>query len=313
MSAGKGILVAAPERWDEACFAVPAVRALVRSGLVSALVCHERQDRFWETVCALPRFTFSHKTSAGQLAKTIGNDWEASLVWEDGITAKAFAKAKIQRRLGPSDNRHRKHLTHPLNAKEAPTEHRVRLYLNSLEEMGVSVNQPEFFVPASLGIYAKPKSVLLCPGSDFGASYEWSLDHWQMVAEDLLEKGKHLTIASSVGNRDLGIILANRLGDEVNSFHAFPLGSALPTLATFQLIIAADGSLPHLAAYTGGTCVTLFGPNDPNWKRPLGKQHVVIKHHVECSPCLSAKCQLDNRCQNELQVSQILAAIPERF
>ena len=134
-----------------------------------------------------------------------------------------------------------------------------------------------------------------------------------MVAEDLLEKGKHLTIASSVGNRDLGIILANRLGDAVNSFHASPLGSALPTLATFQLIIAADGSLPHLAAYTGGTCVTLFGPNDPNWKRPLGKQHVVIKHHVECSPCLSAKCQLDNRCQNELQVSQILAAIPERF
>jgi heptosyltransferase-2 len=313
MSQSSGMLVALPEHWDEACFAVPTVRALVRSGLVGALLCHEEQESFWKTVCALPCFTFSHKTSAGQLAKTIGNDWEASLVWEQGVAAKAFAKAKIQRRLGPSDDKLKKILTHPLNSREAPTEHRVRLYLNSAEEMGVSVNHPEFFVPASLGIPAKPKSVLLCPGSDFGASHEWSLDHWQMVAEDLLEKGKHLTIASSVGNRDLGKILASRLGDNVNSFHASPLGAALPTLATFQLIIAADGSLPHLAAYTGGTCVTLFGPNDPNWKRPLGKQHVVVKHHVECSPCLSPKCQLDNRCQNELQVSQILAAIPQRF
>ncbi len=309
MSQGKGMLVALPERWDEACFAVPAVRALVRSGLIGALVCYDEQEIFWKTVCNLPCFTFSHKTSAGQLAKMLGNDWEASLVWEDGVAAKAFAKAKIPRRLGPASANLKKLLTHPLQACEAPTEHRVRLYLNSAEEMGVSVNQPEFFVPASLGIPAKPKSVLLCPESDFGVSHEWPLDRWQMVAEALLEKGSHLTIAGSVGSRDLGKILFGRLGGNVEFFHAAPLGAAIPTLATFQLIIAADGSLPHLAAYTGGTCVTLFGPNDPNWKRPLGKQHAVVKHHVECAPCLSPKCQMDNRCQNELQVSDVLAAI----
>ncbi len=313
MSADKGMLVAAPERWDEACFAVPAVRALVRSGLVSALVCHERQESFWETVCALPRFTFSHKTRAGQLAKTIGNDWEASLVWEEGITAKAFTKAKIQRRLGPADTCLKKLLTHPLNAKEARTEHRVRLYLNSAEEMGVSVNQPEFFAPASLGISAKPKSILLCPESDFGISHEWQLERWKTLAEELLEKGNQLTIAGSIGKRDLGKTLAGQLGDTIDFFNASPLGTVFPTLATFQCVIATDGSLPHLAAYAGSTCVTLFGPNDSTWKRPLGKQHVVVKRDVECSPCLSAKCQLDNRCQNELQVSQVLAAIPASF
>jgi ADP-heptose:LPS heptosyltransferase len=313
MSAGKGMLVAVPERWDEACFAVPAVRAFVRSGLVGAIVCFEEQESFWKTVSSVPCFTFSHKTSAGQLAKSIGGDWEASLVWDHGIAAKAFAKAKIQRRLGPSDDKLKKLLTHPLNAHEAPTEHRVRLYLNSAQEMGISVNQPEFFLPAALGIPAKPHSVLLCPGSDFGASHEWSLDRWQMVAESLLEKGKHLTIAGSISKRILGKILADRLGGDAEFFNASPLGAALTTLATFQLVIAADGSLPHLAAYTGGTCVTLFGPNDPNWKRPLGKQHVVVKHHVECAPCLSAKCRMDHRCQNELQVSNILAAIPGSF
>ncbi len=309
MSRGKGMLLALPERWDEACFAVPAVRALVRSGLVGALVCYEEQESFWKTVCKLPCFTFSHKTGTGQLAKLIGNDWEASLVWEDGIAAKAFAKAKIARRLGPGSANLKKLVTHHLQAREAPTEHRVRLYLNTCQEMGISVNHPEFFVPASLGIPAKPKTVLLCPDSDFGPSHEWPLDRWQVVAEHLLEKGRHITVAGWSGGRNLGKILTDRLGGDAEFFHAAPLNAAIPTLATFQTIIAADGSLPHLAAYTGGTCITLFGPNDPNWKRPLGKQHNVVKHHVECAPCLSPKCRMDNRCQSELLVTDVLNAI----
>lgn len=313
MIQGKGMLVAVPERWDEACFAVPAIRALVRSGLIGALVCDEEQESFWSTVCKLPCFAYSHKTSARQLAKEIGNTWEASLVWHEGIAAKAFAKAKIQRRLGPASADLKKLVTHPLQAAEAPTEHRVRLYLNTCQEIGISVNHPEFFMPASLGIPAKPQSVLLCPDSDFGPSHEWPMDRWQAVAEHLLENGRQLTVAGFGGGRNLGKTLASRLTGDADFFHANPLSAAIPTLATFQLIIAADGSLPHLAAYTGGTCLTLFGPNDPNWKRPLGKQHVVLKKHVECAPCLSPKCRMDNRCQNELPVSSILAAIPRSF
>jgi ADP-heptose:LPS heptosyltransferase len=264
------MIIAAPERWDEACFAVPAVRALHRNGLIGAMACHADQELLWKSVCAIPCFTFSNKTSTGQLASSIGSDWEASLVWDLGIAAKTFAKAKIQRRLGPSDPGFKKLLTHPLKAQESPTEHRVRLYLNSVEEMGISASQPEYFMPASLGIPAKPQSVLLCPDSDFGPSHEWPLDRWQLIAEALIAKGKKITVAVAIGSRNLGKILAGRLGSDAEICHAAPLGAALTNLATFQLIIAADGSLPHLAAYTGGTCLTLFGPNDPNWKRPLG-------------------------------------------
>lgn len=309
MSRGKGMLLALPERWDEACFAVPAVRALVRSGLVGALVCHEEQEVLWKTVCPLPRFTFSHKTSAGQLAKLLGNDWEASLTWADGVAATAFAKAKIARRLGPACANLKKLVTHHLQAREAPTEHRIRLYLNTCQELGISVNHPELFIPASVGVPAKPNNVLLCPDSDFGPSHEWPLDRWQMLADSLLEQGKHLTIAGGIGGRNLGKILLSRIGGEAEFFHANPLGEAILTLASFQLIIAADGSLPHLAAYTGGTCITLFGPNDPNWKRPLGKQHAVVRKHVECAPCLSPKCRMDNRCQSELEVADVLAPL----
>jgi len=285
----------------------------VKSGLVDGLVCREEQETFWETVCKLPRYPFSTKTSAGDLSKRIGDGWEAALSWEEGTAAKAFAKAKIERRLGPSDGKLAKLLTHPLEVAEGPTEHRVRRYIKTSEQMGVPVDKPEFFVAAPLGIPAEPNTVLLCPGSDFGPSHEWPLDRWQELAEILMEKGKKITVAGVVGGRGLGKILAGRLGCEVEFFHASPLAASISLLAAYQLVISADGSLPHLAAHAGSTCVTLFGPNDAVWKRPLGKRHVVVKRHVECAPCLSAKCAMDSRCQKELEVAAVLRAIPGSF
>jgi ADP-heptose:LPS heptosyltransferase len=111
------------------------------------------------------------------------------------------------------------------------------------------------------------------------------------------------------GGRGLGKRLAAELGEGVEFFHASPLAGALPLLAVHGLVIAADSSLPHLAAHVGATCVTLFGPNDPVWKRPLGRRHGVVRRHVECAPCLMAKCPLDMRCQNELETGRVWAAV----
>lgn len=308
-----GLIIAAPERWDEACFAVPAIRAMQKSGLIAGLVCREEQEVFWETVTKSQRFTYSQKTSPRELAKRLGNNWESSLVWDSKVPANAFAKAKIQKRHGPEDSPFAKLLTHPIKIAESPTEHRVRRYLNTAQELGVATDKAEFFTAAALGIPATPNSVLLCPGSDFGPSHEWTLDHWQEVAEALLEQGKNITIVGAVGGRGLGKILAARLGNDAEFFHAAPLAAAIPLLAAHQLIISADGSLPHLAAHAGSTCVTLFGPNDAVWKRPLGKRHVTVKKHVECAPCLSSKCIMDRRCQNELEVARVLKAIPPGF
>lgn len=303
------MLLGLPERWDEACFAVPAVRALEKSGLVGGLVLREEQAEFWKTVSGLPQVVFSEKTGVGKLAGELRGGWEAALVWDDGIAAKAFAKAKIAKRLGAEKAVPGKLLTHPLDVAEGSTEHRVRLYLKTCERMGVAVDKAEFFAPADVGIPTEPGTVLLCPGSDFGASHEWPLERWQELGEALRAMGRRITVAGLAGERGLGKILAEKLGGETGFFHAGSLAGALPLLAVHELTVAADGSLPHLAAHAGSTCVTLFGPNDAAWKRPLGKRHKVVKRHVECAPCLSAKCLLDGRCQTELEVARVLAAI----
>ena len=307
------MLVAAPERWDEACFAVPALRALMAAGLGIGVICREEQREFWQTVAGLEVLAFPAKAKAKVAASEIRGVWKASLVWEPGFAADAAKIADVPRRLGPSDRRLKKLLTHPLGFSEKPLEHRVRLYLSAVEEMGISTVNPEFFAPAALGIEAVPRAVLLSPDSDFGPSHEWTLERWREIAARLIAHDLRVTVAGVAGGSGLAKALADELGNGVEFFLASPLAATMALLAVHRLVIAADGSIPHLAAHAGTTCVTLFGPNDPAWKRPLGRRHATIRRHVECAPCLLAKCPMDRRCQNELETERVWAAVRDKL
>jgi ADP-heptose:LPS heptosyltransferase len=312
MKAG-GMLVAAPERWDEACFIVPALRALVASGLRTGILCSEAQREFWATVEGVTVLDFPLRAKAKSVAAEISGNWEASLAWEYGFSAEVFKIAGIPRRLGVDERKLKKLLTHPLTFACGPLEHRVRFYLSAVEALGVGTGKLEFFAPAVMGVELVSGSVLLCPGSDFGASHEWPLERWQEIGENILKSGKRVSVASVNGGRGLARKLAERLGEGVSIFQAAPFVGILPMLAAQEWVIAADGSLPHLAAHAGATCVTLFGPNDPAWKRPLGRRHAVVRRHVECAPCFLAKCPLDGRCQNEMETARVWRAVSEKL
>jgi ADP-heptose:LPS heptosyltransferase len=305
----RDFLIAAPDRWDEACFAVPTVRALIASGLACGVVCRDSQESFWKTVPNLEVLALPPKAQSKKLALQIGSDWKAVLLWENGWIADAIKSSGIQKRLGPANPKLRKLLTHTLACNTGPLDHRVRFYLAAIEELGVHTSNPEFFVPSRIGIESVPAAVLLCPDSDFGPSHEWKQVGWYQLGKLLLDGKFRVTIAGVDGGRGLGGRLAADLGVQVEFFEASPLAEALPLLAVHGLCVAADGSIPHLASHVGATCVTLFGPNDPGWRRPLGRRHGVVRRHVECAPCFHAKCPMDLRCQNELTVEDVWMAV----
>ena len=307
------MLVAAPERWDEACFAVPAMRAMISSGLQVGVLCVGDQREFWESVEGLTVVDFPAKSKPKVVAANLAGNWQASLAWENGAAAEIFKIAGIPRRLGPGERKLKKRLTHPMGFSAGPLEHRVRHYLAAVEELGMETGRPEFFTPAALGIEPVSTAVLICPASDFGPNHEWPLDGWEEIANRILATGRRVTVTSIDGGRRLAKRLVDKLGDRVEFFHAVPLAGSLPVLAVHGLVIAADGSLPHLASHAGTTCVTLFGPNDPAWKRPLGRRHAVVRRHVECAPCLLDKCALDLRCQKELETERVWNVVCEKL
>ena len=305
--------MAAPERWDEACFAVPAVRALLASGMTVGVLCQENQRDLWQSVAGVEVVAIPAKAKAKVVAATLRGHWQAALVWQPGLAAEAAHLAAVPRRLGPADRKLSKRLTHPLTFSVLPLDHRVRFYLAAVELLGIHTDHPEFFLPAAIDVVPVAGAVLLSPDSDYGPSHHWPLERWREIAARLLENGRQVSVAGVNGPRGLAQALGHALGDSADFFDASLLGGSLPRLAGYPLVLAADGSLPHLAAHAGATCITLFGPNDPVWKRPLGRRHAVVRRHVECAPCLLAKCPLDGRCQHELPVERVWAAVCEKL
>jgi ADP-heptose:LPS heptosyltransferase len=303
------MLVAAPLRWDEACFAVPAVRALMASGLGVGVLCSEPQAEFWKTLKGLEVVVIPAKAKPKAVAESIRGHWQAALVWEPGPAADAIQLARVPQRVGPEHPKLQKLLSHPLRFKVEPLEHRVRFYLAAIEEMGVATKRPEFFAPASTVAPKIPGTVLVCPDSDFGPSHEWLLPRWVELSRSLSLDPARTTVIGLPASRGLSKSLAAHLGKNARFFPDTQLGKSLEMIAGHPWVIAADGSLPHLAAHLGATCATLFGPNDPAWKRPLGKRHAVLHRHVECAPCLLPKCPLDSRCQQELDTDRLVEII----
>jgi hypothetical protein len=301
---GDALLVAAPAEWREACLSVPALRALRRGGVAVTVLCPERQVAFWAATGFSDIVSHPDGAPARRIAGLVAGR-PASLVWEAGAAADACAKAGLARRLGPDLKGVAKRLTERIDVAPppGPIAHRVRFYLGIAASLGLDPLVPENFAPLELGVPRALERVLLVPDSDFGAHFEWPLDRWEAFARELLARGRQLVVAVG-GPR--GAALAGALPEASGWPLALP---ALEELAACSLCIAADGSVPHLAAHAGTTCVVLFGPGEPEWMRPLGKRHVIVRRKVECAPCHAPKCRMDLRCQHDLELAELLRGL----
>ena len=77
------------------------------------------------------------------------------------------------------------------------------------------------------------------------------------------------------------------------------------------LLITNDSGPMHIAAAVGTPVVAIFGPTDPALTGPYGKQHVVLRAGIPCSPCLKPYCTHTPRmeCMSLVTVEQVLAAV----
>jgi heptosyltransferase-2 len=55
--------------------------------------------------------------------------------------------------------------------------------------------------------------------------------------------------------------------------------------------------------------VTLFGPTDPRLTAPLGPGQQALWRQPVCSPCFLRSCPIDHRCLEEIDVTQVEAAV----
>jgi len=316
---GDKVVVTSPLSIIEACFCIPAVRALrnARPDATIAVLTPDSIAPLWQTVGGLNEIIeYPEEASAKaifQILKAGTFEAESSLAWEDSNAAAALAKADVSQRLGYEIKSLSKRLTDQLPIDEllGPVEHRVRYYMGLIEKLGIEAYLTKSFETPSLPPRPNPIRIGLVPGSVLGPSYRWGVDRFRELGTTLLANHQvELIIVAYPGRAQEGNDLDHLFRGKVKNYaNQFDLDGLLTTLPHCTFLISNDGAVTHLAAHLGIPTVALFGPGDPVTTRPLGRHHLVLSQHLDCSPCNQQHCPLNHhRCMEELTVARVYQA-----
>jgi heptosyltransferase II len=106
---------------------------------------------------------------------------------------------------------------------------------------------------------------------------------------------------SDVSRQVIG--LAN--ADIIDLAGATDLAMATAILSECDLFVSNDMGLAHIAAAVGTKTIVIFGPTNDVTTRPFGSNAVVVRHEVECSPCMLRECPIDHRCMTRVSVDEV--------
>src|SRR5262249_25156989 len=80
------------------------------------------------------------------------------------------------------------------------------------------------------------------------------------------------------------------------------LSESIALLSVCDLIVSNDTGPGYIAAALDKPTLTLFGPTDDRMIRPFGARAEMIRHKVDCSPCMLRDCPIDHRCMTGISV-----------
>jgi ADP-heptose:LPS heptosyltransferase len=104
--------------------------------------------------------------------------------------------------------------------------------------------------------------------------------------------------------------IAAAIGDHcVNRIGQTTLDQLIDELRECRLVLTNDTGTMHLASLLGLPVVAIFGSTEPRLTGPLGNGHIVLRHHVECSPCFLRECPIDFRCMKAVSTDEVVDAV----
>jgi heptosyltransferase-2 len=159
---------------------------------------------------------------------------------------------------------------------------------------------------------AEPSSriVALNPGATNSRAKRWPPERFAETADRLTtDRGFQTVVVGSAGDLEV----ANRVAAMMRT-PAFVLAGQTTIaelkglLACTSLVISNDTGGAHVAAALGVPTVVVFGPTEHVSTRPLSNLAEVVRHPVECSPCMLRDCPIDHRCMIRVEVQDVLEA-----
>ncbi len=211
-----------------------------------------------------------------------------------------------------------------MTRKKLGSVHKLNRGLDILRSAGIAtpVNMPEIYISDKeeayikelFGKYNLTKNLKVV----FSAGAAWPPRRWPV--ENFIKLGKSLCNDYQakillIGSRDelkLNKIITRSLdGCAINLAGSLNLLQLAALLKHVNLMVSNDSGPAHIAAAMGLPLVVLFGPENPNKFRPIGRKVIVIQKKVECSPCDQTVCNRTPNCMELISVEEVYQRIKD--
>jgi heptosyltransferase-2 len=198
--------------------------------------------------------------------------------------------------------------------RPGPPEHHAVRFLRIADDCGADVDLAAKIKNFSLAQTSNLKhrtSLALCPGAEYGPAKRWLPERFAEVAESISNGSRAKWILFGTKNDiAVGNEIAAKLADRcVNRIGQTTLDELISELGDCRALLTNDTGTMHLATLLGVPVVAIFGSTEPQLTGPLGEGHVVVRHHVECSPCFLRECPIDFRCMKEVTTQEVVNAM----
>ena len=150
--------------------------------------------------------------------------------------------------------------------------------------------------------------VAINPGATNSTAKRWPAERFAEVADRLnRESGYQTVIVGTEGDREVAETVADAMRTPAIVLAGkTSIAELKGVLSCAQLVVSNDTGAAHVSAALGVPTVVVFGPTEHIATRPLSTRAAVVRHDVECSPCMLRECPIDHRCMTGVQAEDVL-------
>ena len=183
-----------------------------------------------------------------------------------------------------------------------------------LNVSGERSHQARKYLDAARVNFVKP-IIALGVGSTNSRAKRWPADRFAALSDRLQnEIQANVLIVGSPDETDIAAAVANAASRPIIDLSGkTSLAEVTAILSVCDLFISNDMGLAHVAAATGTETIVIFGPTNDVTTRPFGNNTSVVRHDVECSPCMLRDCPIDHRCMTRISVNDIFETAVSRL
>ncbi|HWC78002.1 MAG TPA: lipopolysaccharide heptosyltransferase II [Blastocatellia bacterium] len=117
---------------------------------------------------------------------------------------------------------------------------------------------------------------------------QWPLDRYRELISRLIDESpdSHIVLFGSESEWEMINKVAGGLGPRVTvAAGRTTVKQVAALIENCDMLVCNDSGLMHVAVAVGTPVVAIYGPTDIRRTAPLGRDHVVIRHELPCSPC----------------------------